>query len=81
MTGEPCSIPADLVAYADQRVAHGGHFLDVMVKGEIATEGTGPDDALAVLSLGSAIDRVMTSKTAMADALALAIRRLAALQH
>lgn len=75
-----CNIPADLIAYADQRVASAGELLDRLVAGE-STEGdaaTGPDDSLAVMALGSAIDRVLTSKTGMSDVLALAIRRLAA---
>lgn len=68
-------IPPDLIAFADQRVAAAGEFLDRMIAA--ADPARGPDDALAVLALGSALDTHITERSALADALALAIRRLA----
>lgn len=66
-------IPADIVAYADQRMASASEFVDRMVD----TELQAPPDAVAVLSLAMAfVDGL--GAVAAADALAVAVHRLAA---
>jgi hypothetical protein len=72
-------IPADLVAYADQRIATTATFLDRMVEGERPdVVSCGSDSALAVCALSVVLDTHLTQRAALSDALALAIRRLAA---
>lgn len=71
-------IEPNLVAYADQRIATTATFIDAMVAGEAADVALkGADDALAVCTFSAVLDRHLTHKAAVTDALALAIRRLA----
>lgn len=72
-------IEPELIAYADQRIASCAAFLDSMIAGEttdVLFRGAG--DSLAVCALSNDLETHLTAKGALSDALALAIRRLAA---
>jgi hypothetical protein len=72
-------IDPSLVAYADQRIASCAVFVDRMIVNERQDSVLrGSDDAIAVCALSAALDRVLSNKSAVTDALALALRRLAA---
>ena len=72
------TVPADLLAYADQRLASTAEFLDVMVqeyRDDVAFRGA--SDPLSVIALAELMHG-HSRGTLLADALSLAIRRLAA---
>ena len=68
-----------LIAYADQRIANTSAWLDdVITHIRRHALNHGPDDALSVCALSDYLDNHLTAAGAMSDALALALRRLAA---
>lgn len=73
------SIDPELVAQCDQRMAAAAEFLDRITATESALNMLLQlDDAVECMALSVALDELVTAKGAIADALALAIRRLAA---
>ena len=72
------SLSPDLLAYADQRLASTAEFLDVMVaeyRADVAMRGV--NDPLTTIALAELMHG-HSRGTLIADALSLAIRRLAA---
>lgn len=69
-----------LIAYADQRIAAVDEFITGMVTHwrEAVAAGTVTDDAVGVSRMSMTLDERLTANGAMSDALAVAIRRLAA---
>ncbi len=69
-----------LIAYADQRIAAVDEFITGMVTHwrEAVAAGEITDDAVGVSRMSMTLDRRLTADGAMSDALAVAIRRLAA---
>jgi hypothetical protein len=76
-------ISAEMVAYADQRIASAAEFVDLMIAAmRNEDDGSSPDSALHVLALSdfllSCYKRNSSHPETTCDALALALRRLAA---
>lgn len=72
---EPC-----WTAYADQRIAAATDFVNGMVTdwAESIASGKIADDAVGLSCLSAVLDKRLTAAGAMSDALAVAIRKLAA---
>ena len=73
----------ELVSYADQRIASAAEFVDLMITAMRAEDdGSSPDEALHVLALSDLLlacyKRNGSHPETTCDALALALRRLAA---
>lgn len=75
MTLEP-----HLIAYVDQRIALVGEFVDGMVTHwrEAVAAGEVTDDAVGISRMSAVLDQRLTANGAMSDALAVAVRKLAA---
>ncbi len=68
----------DLVAYADQRAARAAEYCEALIDNERRHGyGTRPADAKGVAALTEIITRLFDDERSMAEAMAIAIRRLA----
>ena len=75
------SLEPGVLAWADQRIAEAGEFLSLLAETQridMQRTGTTVADAVAVNALSAFLEYRLTSESAIADLLALAIRRLAA---
>lgn len=74
------AIEPHLIAYVDQRIALVSDFVTGMVTHwrEAVAAGEITDDAVGISRMSAALDGRLTADGAMSDALAVAIRRLAA---
>lgn len=75
MTIEPGAL-----AWADQRIAEAGEFLDILTEAQrvqMETTGDSTADAIAVNAFSAHLEFRLTGESLLPDLLALAVRRLA----
>lgn len=73
-----CDIPVDLLAYADQRAARAREHLEALVNDEVRSGYGAVGDSLGIACLTEIIQQLLPDERSVAEALAVAVRRLAA---